>query len=124
MKMTVRVVDVIDGGSLRVSSGGIVRLRDVAAPSLMTLAGMQAKSRLEELVLHKHVQCEELDSDPDGNIIARVWADGIDINETLCPAQSGVRAAKAPPSPAGPARKVEVQLDESAFRAPGDKEGR
>ena len=123
MRMTVRVVDVIDGGSLRVSSGGVVRLKDVAAPSLLTLAGLQAKSRLEELVLHKHVQCEELDSDVDGNVIARVWADGIDINETLCPAQTGVHSAKAPPSPAGPAKKVEVQIDESVFRTTGNKEG-
>ena len=124
MKMTVRVVDVIDGGSFRVSSGGIVWLKDVAAPGLLTLAGVQAKSRLEELVLHKHVQCEELDSDPDGNIVARVCADGIDINEALRPKRSGVRVADASPGSTGQAKKVEIQLDESFFRTPGDTEGR
>ena len=124
MKMTVRVVDVIDGASFRVSSGGVVRLKDMAAPGLMTLAGLQAKSRLEELVLHKHVQCEELDSDPDGNIIARVWADGIDVRQDLCSKRAGVCVAEAAPTPAEGVRKIEIQLDESAFKTPGDKEQR
>jgi endonuclease YncB( thermonuclease family) len=123
MKMTVRVVDVIDGGSFRVSSGGIVRLKDTVAPGLLTLAGLQAKSRLEEMVLHKHVQCEELDSDPDGNVVARVWADGVDVNQALCSAHAGV-CAWAPANPPMTARKIEIQLDESAFKTPGNKEKR
>jgi hypothetical protein len=111
MKMTVRVIDVIDGAWFRVSSGATVRLRNVVAPSLLTLAGQQAKSRLEELVLHKHVECEEVDSDNDGNIIARVWVDGLDVNQILC---GPVRPAQlqAP----GAVKKVEIQIDESAFK--------
>lgn len=122
--MTVRVVDVIDGGAFRASSGGIVRLRNVATPGLMTLAGMQAKSRLEELVLHKHVECDELDTDPDGNVVARVWVDGVDINQVLCPVPAGPRAAQPAPTPAGTFGKVDIRLDESAFRPRDDKEGR
>jgi hypothetical protein len=113
MKMTVRVVDVIDGASFRVSSGGIVRLRGVASPGLLTPAGLQAKARLEELVLHKYVQCEELDSDPDGNVIARIWADGRDVNADL----GGKPAALRPVTPTGPGaeKKVEVEIDETVF---------
>jgi endonuclease YncB( thermonuclease family) len=122
--MTVRVVDVIDGASFRVSSGGTVRLRDVAASSLLTLVGMRAKARLEELVLHKHVQCEELDSDVDGNVIARVWVDGIDVNQTLGAGQVGVRRAAETPKSVEPVKRVEIQLDESAFKTSDNKEGR
>ena len=123
MKMTVRVVDVIDGASFRVSSGGIVRLRGVAAPGLLTPAGLQARARLEELVLHKHVQCEELDSDPDGNVIARVWADGQDVNAEM----DGEPTALRPVTPTGPRaeKKVEVQIDETVFNpsTSGDRPG-
>jgi hypothetical protein len=114
MKMTVRVADVIDGASFRVSSGGIVRLRGVAAPGLLTLAGLQAKARLEELVLHKHVQCEELDSDPDGNVVAQVWADGLDVNAAL----GGRPAAPRAVTPTAPQaeKKVEVEIDEALFK--------
>jgi endonuclease YncB( thermonuclease family) len=123
MRRTVVVVDILDGCSFRISFGTTVVLDGVTACDPATLAGRQARDRLEEMLLHRHVQMEELRIDELGRSFAKVWADGDELNPTIAALQQKLAASAGLPLPAE-ARiatdakaptDIEVPVDEKIF---------
>ena len=117
MRRTVLVADVIDGSSFRISSGMTVVLQGIQSHNPLTMESMKAKAQLEEYLLHKHVQMEEIETDATGRIVARVWVEGSEVNQLM---GRPFRVPVCPPTPAEPCeKKVEVALDESFLKGCG-----
>jgi len=93
-------------------------MQGVEAPGLLTREGSRARLRLEELLLHRHVQMEDIETDAHGRIVAQVWADGENINETMAKLIQSLTLPR--PAPPPQERKVDVPVD-SVFRPAGPK---
>jgi len=116
--MEVIVADVLDGRTFVTTSNTTVVLKDVAVPGLMSVEGRRAKARLEELVLHQRMECEEVEDDSEGRIIAVVRVEGENVNEAIL----RLISPAAPPEGRGgdaastsKPKKIEITFDESAF---------
>lgn len=69
------VVRVSDGDTFTLSDGRWVRLLGVDAPEIGRCASVEAKSRLSQLVLGKHVRLKDVSHDDYGRILANVLVD-------------------------------------------------
>jgi hypothetical protein len=110
MRRTVVVVDIQDGCTFRVGSGRIVVLSGVHPCDPLKFEAKRARQYLLELLLHRHVQMEEVTVDVKGQVIAQVWADGEDINQAVLEFQ---RRLTLPPEPPEPPTipKIEIPVD-------------
>jgi hypothetical protein len=107
------VADIVDDCSFRIGTGQIVVLHGVAPHVPLSPEAARGRQRLEELLLHRHVQLEEVELDARGRVIARVWAEGDDINDQL---QRMARPLACPrPETECEPKKVEVAIDASVF---------
>lgn len=77
-----RVIEVIDGDTFRTSTETI-RLADVQAPEKGTPYSRMAKEKLESLILGKYVRYEVKAKDIYGRVVAQVWVNGSDVNDTM-----------------------------------------
>jgi micrococcal nuclease len=79
------VARVVDGDTLEMGSGEKVRLIGLDAPELGQPCALEAKLRLEELVLGKGVFLEKDVSDRDkyGRLVRYVYLDGVFVNLVL-----------------------------------------
>lgn len=75
---------VIDGDTIDTSDGERLRLYEINAPEYpKDCLGVDAKSRMEELVLNKKIQYEKLGKDNFGRILAYVFNGKLLINEVM-----------------------------------------
>lgn len=85
--MTCRVIHVQDGDSLTCLTSAEqrlkVRLADLDAPEMSQAYGPQAQRLLFQLAYNREVELEMVDQDRYGLKIARIRADGIQINEEM-----------------------------------------
>jgi hypothetical protein len=111
MRRTVVVVDIQDGCTFRVGSGRTIVLSGVPPCDPLSFGAKRARQYLLELLLHRHVQMEEVMTDAKGQVIAQVWADGEDINQAVLAYQ---RRLDRPPEPPVPATipKIEIPVDD------------
>lgn len=87
---------------------------------LLSFAGRRARERLEELLLHRHVQMEDSDTDVQGRIMAKVWADGEEINTLMAKFQPTLPRRPEPSTEEPPeSKRVEIPVDESLFKDQG-----
>jgi len=80
--------EVVDGDSFHTADGEKIRLEGVNCPEKGKPGWERAKSALERLVLNKVVRYEGVARDTWGRVVARVWVDGVDVNEAMrrvCP---------------------------------------
>jgi hypothetical protein len=110
--LTLKVADIIDGRTFITNNQQTVRLKDVKVPSLLTVQGRRAKARLEELILHMHVECDDVTDDDERNLVAECWLEGRSVNKIM---RELVGAVEAPAEPKPEPKKVEITIDESAF---------
>lgn len=78
-----RVIEVIDGDTLRLSNKQTIRLLSVDAPELQYCFGTESKKALENKVLKKKVILKDLRTDFYRRIIALVYVDGELVNQYL-----------------------------------------
>jgi len=78
-----KVVDVIDGDTIVVNKGLLIRLHGIDAPELNFCGGQEAKERLEELVLDKNVSLQELAKGNFDRVLSLVYVDSKLVNEIL-----------------------------------------
>ena len=81
-----KVLEVIDGDTFRIELGGEerrVRLMGVDAPELGKCLGIEAKEKLEELILNKQVLLKDQFSDPYARIMANVFDGEKYINKEI-----------------------------------------
>ena len=79
-----RVTKVIDGDTFDVEGGERIRLYEINAPEYpKDCMGVDAKARLEDLLLKKSVSIEKIKKDNFGRIVALVYYDKLLINEIL-----------------------------------------
>ncbi len=82
----VRVVGVSDGDTIRVVVGGKetkVRLHGIDAPENGQAYGNVATKGLRSLLAGRQVSIEPMDTDRYGRTVAMVYADGLNVNETM-----------------------------------------
>ena len=82
-----RVVGVTDGDTLTVLAEGnqqhTIRLAEIDAPERGQPWGTRAKQTLSSLVFGKTVSLQQIDTDRYDRIVARVFADGEDVNRAM-----------------------------------------
>lgn len=80
----VRVTKVIDGDTFDVETGERIRLYEINAPEYpKDCMGVDAKARLEDLVLDKTISLEKIKKDNFGRTLALVYLEKLLINEVL-----------------------------------------
>ena len=125
MRRTVVVVGISDGCSFRIGSGRIVVLSGVPPCDSESPPARQVRQRLEEMLLHRHVQMEEESIDPQGRVIAQVWADGEEINQLVVAVQrSLLKPPEPPPAEPPPIPKIDVPVDDVFSKREGDSDGK
>ncbi len=77
------VISVIDGDTIVVNKGLLIRLHGIDAPELNYCGGEEAKKRLEELVLDKNVSLHELGMGEFNRVLGLVYVDNQLVNEIL-----------------------------------------
>ncbi len=77
------VINVIDGDTIVVNKGLLIRLHGIDAPELKFCGGQEAKRRLEELVLDKNVSLQELGMGEYNRVLGLVYVGGQFVNEIL-----------------------------------------
>jgi endonuclease YncB( thermonuclease family) len=77
------VINVIDGDTIVVNKGLLIRLHGIDAPDLEYCGGREAKQRLEELILDKFVSLHELGMGEYNRVLGLVYFDNKLINEIL-----------------------------------------
>ena len=83
-KQAIKVSQVIDGDTLRIKGGELVRLISINAPEAGNECWQDARSRLAELTLYKKVYLEnDRGKDKYGRRLAWVWLDGENLNLKL-----------------------------------------
>lgn len=83
-KIEVNVTRVVDGDTIDTSDGERLRLYEINAPEYpKECLGVDAKARMEDLVLNKKIQYEKLTKDSFGRILAYVFVDKLLINEVM-----------------------------------------
>lgn len=82
-----RVVGVTDGDTIKVLDEGnkqhTIRLAEIDAPERGQPWGDRSRQALAALVFSKTVSVQQTDTDRYGRVVARVFADGEDINRTM-----------------------------------------
>ena len=79
-----KIIRVIDGDTFDLENGERIRLALINAPEYpKDCMGVDAKARLEELVLNKTVSIERIQKDNFGRIIALVYLNKLLVNEIL-----------------------------------------
>jgi len=93
-----RVVRVIDGDTFDLEEGVRVRLAGAEAPEYPKgCLSLQAKERLEKLILGKEVKLETLEKDSFGRAVAFVEVDGLLVDKALV--EEGLAQAKSGSNP-------------------------
>lgn len=78
------VKNVVDGDTIDTSDGERIRLYEINAPEYpKDCLGIDAKTRMEELVFNKKIQYEKIGKDNFGRILAYVFVDKLLINEVM-----------------------------------------
>ena len=75
--------EVVDGDTFKTADGETIRLEGVNCPEKGQPGWERAKSALEGLILNKMVRYEGVARDSWGRLVARVWVDGVDVNEAM-----------------------------------------
>lgn len=78
-----QVINVIDGDTIVINSGVLVRLHGLNAPDLKYCGGKEAKQKLENLVLNKKVSLGQIAKGEHDRILALVYVNNILVNEVL-----------------------------------------
>lgn len=120
MRRTVSVVEIVDGCSFRIGSGQTIVVHGVPPCGAEGLKLEQVRERLQEMLLHRHVQLEDIDTDPQGRVIARVWADGEELGPQIAAMEYRLTAGVTRGEPAAP-KKVEIAVSESLLKPPPAK---
>ncbi|MEK7633873.1 MAG: thermonuclease family protein [Patescibacteria group bacterium] len=83
-KVEVNVSRVVDGDTIDTSDEERIRLYEINAPEYpKDCLGVDAKARMEDLVLNKKISLEKIRKDNFGRILAYVYLDKLFINETM-----------------------------------------
>lgn len=83
-RVEVVVNKVIDGDTVDTSDGERLRLYEINAPEYpKDCLGVDAKTRMEDLVLNKKIQYEKFGRDNFGRILAYISVDNLLINEVM-----------------------------------------
>lgn len=78
------VSKVVDGDTIDASDGERIRFYEINAPEYpKDCLGVDAKTRMEDLVLNKKIQYEKIGKDNFGRILAYVYLDKLLINEVM-----------------------------------------
>jgi len=77
-----KVEEVVDGDTI-VVDGQEINLSNVRAPSVGLCLGLEAKQKLQELVLGKYIEIEKVSENLSGNPVAFIYVEGICVNEEL-----------------------------------------
>ena len=81
----VRVNEIIDGDTIRVSNNKVVRLIGINAPEINEHCYSEAKEELEKLIEHKKVRLEKDVNDKDdyGRLLRYVYVDDLFVNSEM-----------------------------------------
>ncbi|PJC33492.1 hypothetical protein CO048_03090, partial [Candidatus Roizmanbacteria bacterium CG_4_9_14_0_2_um_filter_35_15] len=83
-KIIAKVIKVIDGDTFDVNKEERIRLYEINAPEYpKDCLGVDAKARMEDLVLNKKVSIEKIGKDNFGRILAYVYLNKLLINDTM-----------------------------------------
>lgn len=74
---------VLDGDTFRLNTGETVRLAEVNAPEVGSLAYVQAFEKLKQLVEGKAILYDQRTVDSYGRIVADVWVNSLYINDEM-----------------------------------------
>ena len=74
---------VLDGATFRLNTGETVRLAEVYAPDVGSLAYAQTLEKLKQLVDGKAILYDQRTVDSCGHIVADVWVDSLYINDEM-----------------------------------------
>lgn len=77
------VIRVDDGGTVVIRPNMAVKLSGVTPPKRGSPGAAAAKEKLESLVLKKKIEFETATWDRLGRSLAKVWVDGVDVNEAM-----------------------------------------
>ena len=77
------VIRVDDGVTFIIRPNMVIKLFGLAPPERGTTKANAAKEKLEALVVGKKVEFEALQWDRLGRSLAKVWVNGIDLNEEM-----------------------------------------
>src|SRR3989339_468074 len=81
---TTKVNRVIDGDTFDIENGVRIRLYEVNAPEYpKDCLGVDAKTRMEDLILSKIISLDKIGKDNFGRTLAYVYLDKLSINETM-----------------------------------------
>lgn len=80
----IKVIKVIDGDTFDIENSERIRLYEINAPEYPKgCLGIDAKGRLENLLLNKNISYEKIGKDSFGRILAYVYLDKLLINEVM-----------------------------------------
>lgn len=77
------MIEVIDGDTFILATQQRIRVFNIDAPPLEFCGGLQAKSRLEELVLGKTVRLKGDTTDSYGRLVALVYVGNTNVNKIM-----------------------------------------
>ena len=77
------MIKVDDGVTVVIRPNMAVKLEGLTPPERGTPESAAAKERLESLVLKKKIEFETTTWDRMGRSVAKVWVDGIDVNDEM-----------------------------------------
>jgi micrococcal nuclease len=78
-----QVINVIDGDTIVINKGVLVRLHGIDAPDIENCGGQKAKQKLEELVMNKNVSIESISRIYQNRILSLVYINDTLVNEIL-----------------------------------------
>jgi len=83
-KIIAKVIKVIDGDTFDVNKEERIRLYEINAPEYpKDCLGVDAKARMEDLILNKKISIEKIGKDNFGRTLAYVYLDKLLINEVM-----------------------------------------
>lgn len=83
-RMEAIVIKVVDGDTFDTNKGERIRLYEIDAPEYpKDCLGVDAKARMEDLVLNKKISFERIEKDNFGRTLAYVYLDRLLINEVM-----------------------------------------
>ena len=83
-KIIAKVIKVIDGDTFDVNKEERIRLYEINAPEYpKDCLGVDAKARMEDLILNKKISIEKIGKDNFGRILAYVYLNKLLINDTM-----------------------------------------
>ena len=77
------VLRIIDGDTFELKTGTKIRLADLDAPEIKDCLGVNAKDKLQSLILNKTVKLEKETVDNFGRVVAFVFINQQSVNEAL-----------------------------------------